>query len=676
VRRALSRDLSDPIKTLDATYERALQGIDEEKWAYAHRIFQCLTVAARPLRVEELAEIFAIQVDADVPGIPEFDVHWRHKNAEDIVLSACSSLITVIDSDSPEKGTVKFSHFSVQQFLTSDRIKNSKYLSDFHVLLEPAHTFFAKACLSILLQSDDGIDGSIRISPLASYAANHWAHHARCGNVSSTIVDGIGRLFDIDEPHSPDDSQKHDVVPLLYASLYGLDDMTKRLLDEQPENTGDLYTTLLHAASEQGHVKVARLLLAHGADVTSRDSQHRTPLFLASQKGRLKVVQVLLEHGADAACRDSVGWTPLHTSSAEGHDNVVLFLLEHGANRDSQDNDGSTPLHQASRHGRLAVVQSLLEWGADVDARDKKGSTALHFASYQGDLDVVRLLLDYGAKFLARDNNKRTFLEVASTQGRKEIAEVGTLYSEDGTALHIASQHGDLEAMRWLFEQGAVADVEDENQETPLFPASRNGQTDAVRLLLDKRAKADHRNWQETTPLHWASEKGHEKVSELLLSKGKAGVNAENKYKWSPLHFASRTGEVKVTRVLLREGANVNAQNDLGWTPLHMASQQGHVKVVDLLLTHKLDVVDAQKADGETALHLAAYYGHVDVVKALLAKGANPDIKNKALKRPEDMAQDEGREEVKRSFEVDATIKRFRGESVPESVGRQAEMIA
>jgi ankyrin repeat protein len=674
VRRALSRDLSDPPKTLDATYESALRSIDEEKWAYAHRIFQCLTVAARPLRVEEVAEIFAIQVDADVPGIPEFDAHWRHKNAEDALLSACSSLVAVIDSDPPEKGTVKFSHFSVQQFLTSNRIKNSKHISEFHILLEPSHTFFAKACLSILLQSDDDIDGSIRGSPLASYAADHWAYHARFGNVSSTIVDGIERLFDIDEPHSPDDSQKHDLVPLSYAALYGLDDITKRLLDEQAQDKGDLYATPLHAASEQGHMKVARLLLAHGADVNSRDSQHRTPLFLASKKGRLEVVQLLLDHGADVANRDSVGWTPLHTSSAEGHDNVVLSLLEHGADPDSQDNDGSTPLHQASRHGRLAVVQLLLEWKANVNARDKKKSTALHFASHQGDLDVVRRLLDYGANFVARDDNHRTFLEVASTQGRKEIAEVGALYNEDRTPLHIASQYGDVEVMDWLFDRGAVADVEDENQETPLFPASRNGHSGAVKLLLDKSAKADHRNWQETTPLHWASEKGHEEVSKLLLLEGKANVNAENKYKWSPLHLASRTGTDNVTRVLLREGANVDAQNDLGWTPLHMASQQGHLGVVNLLLTHKRDIVNAQNADDETALHLAAYYDRMEVVKALLAKGADLDIQNKALKRPEDMARDEGHELVEQLLGVEARIKRLR-EPVPEPVGRQGEMI-
>ena len=58
--------------SLDDTYERTLQGIPKEQWQHAHRLFQCLVVAIRPLRVEELAEIFAVEFDSDtVPNLVE-----------------------------------------------------------------------------------------------------------------------------------------------------------------------------------------------------------------------------------------------------------------------------------------------------------------------------------------------------------------------------------------------------------------------------------------------------------------------------------------------------------------------------------------------------------------------------------------------------------------------------
>ena len=83
--------LSDLPKTLDETYGRTLLGIDEEKREYAQRLFQCLTVSIRPLRVEELAEIFAVRFDK--AKHPRFNAAWRLENAEEAVISACSSLI-------------------------------------------------------------------------------------------------------------------------------------------------------------------------------------------------------------------------------------------------------------------------------------------------------------------------------------------------------------------------------------------------------------------------------------------------------------------------------------------------------------------------------------------------------------------------------------------------------
>jgi len=89
---------------------------------------------------------------------------------------------------------------SVQEFLTSDRLQDQspKRLSRYHVLPQPAHTFFAKACLSVLLQLTPRIHKN-RVKgmfPLAPYAAEHWVGHAQRGDVTSLTGDGIGRLFE------------------------------------------------------------------------------------------------------------------------------------------------------------------------------------------------------------------------------------------------------------------------------------------------------------------------------------------------------------------------------------------------------------------------------------------------------------------------------------------------
>jgi len=59
---SIRNTLNELLKTLDDTYAHTLLGIDEEKRQYAQRLFRCLTVSIRPLRVEELAEILAVSL--------------------------------------------------------------------------------------------------------------------------------------------------------------------------------------------------------------------------------------------------------------------------------------------------------------------------------------------------------------------------------------------------------------------------------------------------------------------------------------------------------------------------------------------------------------------------------------------------------------------------------------
>ena len=198
VRRVL-RDLPN---SLDETYERVLREIGRVNPDQAYRLLQCLVVATRPLGVDELAEVLALDFDEAKEGIPALNEDWRWDDQQQHVLSTCSSLIVVVNAEYPQTRVVQFAHFSVKEFLTSDRLSNLKAdISRFHIHLEPAHTVLAQACLAILLQSDHN-DVVKSGSPLSDYAAEHWVGHARFENVSSRVEDGLQRLFDPGKPYS------------------------------------------------------------------------------------------------------------------------------------------------------------------------------------------------------------------------------------------------------------------------------------------------------------------------------------------------------------------------------------------------------------------------------------------------------------------------------------------
>ena len=106
-------------ESLDKTYERILNEIKKPNRDLAQRVLRCLVVATRPLRVEELAEVLAVDFD-DAEGIPRLKPDWRWEEQELALLSACSSLIAIVQAG--DSRVVQFSHFSVKEFLTSPRL--------------------------------------------------------------------------------------------------------------------------------------------------------------------------------------------------------------------------------------------------------------------------------------------------------------------------------------------------------------------------------------------------------------------------------------------------------------------------------------------------------------------------------------------------------------------------
>jgi ankyrin repeat protein len=409
-------------ESLDETYERVLKEIRKPNQKHALRLMQCLVVAVRSLHVEELAEVLAFDFNAE--GTPQLNGDWRWEDQEEAVMSACSSLVSIVnDGDSR---VVQFAHFSVKEFLISNRlVESSGDVSRFHILLDPAHTILAQACLGILLRLDDSIDrDSIESYPLARYAAQYWVKHAQFENVSSQIKGGMDCLFDADKPHFArwlwiydHDRVRHDplsprpsppkAVPLYYAALLGFRDLTERLITKYPEDVnarGGREVTPLHASADRGHTDVFSLLVEHFPDLCIRGTWGHTPLHRAARQGHLEIGQQLLSRGADVEARDVYGWTPLHSSAMYGRLEFARMLLGHKAPVNAPKNTGETPLHMASMYGHVEIVRLFLAHGADPNARNKWGHTpslsmaTLATLTEERRDEIVQLLTEYGAE--------------------------------------------------------------------------------------------------------------------------------------------------------------------------------------------------------------------------------------------------------------------------------------
>ncbi|KAN0139435.1 hypothetical protein V8E53_002936 [Lactarius tabidus] len=447
----LRQYLNELPESLDETYERILKGINKAQKDNAHRLLQCLTVAVRPLRVEELAELLAFDFQSSAAGgIPTLKEDWRWDDEEEAVLSTCSSLITIIPRD--DSRVVQFSHFSVKEYLTSPRLAQSPHgeVSRFRIDLEPAHTIMAQACLATLLQQDGNAgDSDANVSPLAKYAAEHWVDHAQFEKVSSRVWDGIDDLFDSSVPHFAAWVRVHDIdkhwpyfslglrdrigSPLYYAALCGFYDLAERLIMKHPDQVyarGGCNLFPLPAALYKRHFHVATLLYRHGAVVDVQGDFKFTPLHAASSQGQVDIMRWLLDHGADTSFRGTYCTTPLIQAAVNGMNlEAVQLLLEHNADTNSQHMNGKTSLSLILEHrdweGQVVdIFRQLLEHGADPNILDNDHRTTLHEASSRGLLDATRLLLSYGAKIDEKDRSGRTPFQLAASKGHNEITKL------------------------------------------------------------------------------------------------------------------------------------------------------------------------------------------------------------------------------------------------------------
>ncbi|KAN0141591.1 hypothetical protein V8E53_000053 [Lactarius tabidus] len=443
---SLRRILRELPKSLDETYDCILKNINQATRAYTHRLLQCLTVAVRPLCLEELAEVLAFDFDEAPGGIPSLNADWRREDQERAVLSTCSSLITIVhDGDSR---VVQFSHFSVKEFLTSDRLAvATEGISFYHIAPASAHTILAQACLCLLLRLDDTTSETfVECFPLAKYAIHNWVDHAQFQDVSLRLKDGIESLFDPEKPHFSQWIQIHgridgdylwngerrleklEAVSLYYAAFFRFPHVMERLIRDHPEHVnlrGGPIGTALHAASAMNQLNVVQLLLRHGADINAPGLWGRTPLLFASVRGHLEVVRWLLEHGADVNAKDADDdFTSLHLAARDGRFETVRTLLKNNADTNARNNTERTPLHLASSHGRVDIVRFLLNHGADPMARDEDQQTSLHHASWQGHLDIARLLLEHGVDVDAEGEDGRTAYQIALEHGYHEVAQL------------------------------------------------------------------------------------------------------------------------------------------------------------------------------------------------------------------------------------------------------------
>jgi len=165
-------------------------------------------------------------------------------------------------------------------------------------------------------------------------------------------------------------------------------------------------------------------LLECGADVNAIWLFNGTPLHMAARQGHIEVAELLIANGADVNVK-YYDITPLDDAVGSGHKDIAELLITKSADVNAKGLGNSTPLHEAAVFGHMDVIELLLKNGAEVNVKNDAGQMPLSWPAYYGNTDIVKLLVANGADVNARNPERREpVLDTAIALGFTDIVEL------------------------------------------------------------------------------------------------------------------------------------------------------------------------------------------------------------------------------------------------------------
>ena len=398
-----TQKLKDLPADLNKVYDKILTLIDGDCKEIAIFVLRWVAVARRPLTVDELAMVCALDSkEHEDNKLPREGLLDEFRD----VYKCCEPLVYVDTGND----VINLVHQSAKDYLLGSYLQANVELSHFHIVQGKTNLLIFGTCWRYLTLDEfepdthrkqngsqlywwheDDLSETYTDYCFLKYVRYEWLKHALAAETAVTTGD------DFWERNLEKLPEVRDYL-LTKTAAGGQAVMVQWLLDGGAEpNYFDIYgdTALCHAATH-GHEAIVRLFLSRkDVEINPLDYLSRTPLAIAATFGHEAVVRLLLSReDVKADSRDTQGRTAFSRAAEEGHESVVKLLLSReDVKADSLDDMGQTPLSRAAEEGHEAVVKLLLS-RRDVapDTRDQYGRTPLDWAVENGHKAVVRLL--------------------------------------------------------------------------------------------------------------------------------------------------------------------------------------------------------------------------------------------------------------------------------------------
>eukprot|EP00949_MAST-11_sp_MAST-11-sp1_P000200 g200.t1 len=378
-------------------------------------------------------------------------------------------------------------------------------------------------------------------------ALNQAATFNKCA-FAKTMVERFGA--------DPNRENVHGVTPLILASSFGHVKVISVLakLGADVNKEGSCRKTPLIAAAVEGRIGSIQRLISLGAEIDTANADGHTALIAACSTAnpQIEAAAELLSAGADLFLRDSDDRDAYLNAKLSRNHGVAAFLRKEIIKRDSlafskgakksyQDEDVFTKIRKQMLSARGKPQASAkrrpkrpaVRLSSSLVGLEKVLHNAIVGNDYQTIFSLVRSIgggpprMD--VNFESASTRSETALMRAAWFGAIEPMElllaIGadpnhvSTFGKQRTALHLAAENGQQQAILILLKWGADINAQDEEQNTPLMLASRGGHPEAVSALVQHGAFVNSKNMYGSSAFTLAAAHRRAGVASLLMSR-------------------------------------------------------------------------------------------------------------------------------------------------------------